>query len=144
MNHSLLAVLMVAVLGCGLPNLRSTPPKQSAPPLRFPRPGEIRRDVFTGPMMRAVWVADQDLRKYLEQHHAPQCLSSPDGVDYLVGDGEILLETSKKPVKVFYVSAWLNPQRCSVPESSLTEDGYDYIVSQDGKLLKATRIKHLE
>lgn len=52
-----------------------------------------------------------------------------DGVDYLVGDDEVLLETGKKPVKVFYVSAWLNPQRCSVPESSLTEDGYDYIVS---------------
>lgn len=146
MHRILLTVLSAAVLGCALPNLptRAAPGKQTDPSIRFPRPGEVRKDPFTGPMVRAIWVADQDLRKYLEGHHAPRCLASADGVDYLVGNGEIQQEGGKTPIKVFYVSAWLNPLRCNIPESSLTEDGYDYIVTHDGALLKAARVRHLE
>jgi hypothetical protein len=139
------AALLAALAGCA--NLaRPMPLKQHDRSIRFPRPGEVKQDPFPGPMLRAISVATQDIQRRLEREGAPRCLATPDGVDYMVGDGEMQLDANnnKKMTKVFYVSAWLNPKRCNVPESRFTEDGYDYIVTEDGRLLKAARLGHVE
>ena len=146
MNRVLLTVLFAALLGCAAARTPSRPPpaKQYDPALRFPRPGEIKRDPIDGPLLRAMWTAALDFQRHLEQDGAPRCLATSEGVDLLVGEGEVQLTGSKQPTKVFYISAWPNPKRCSVPESQFTDVSFDYIVAADGRLLKAASLRHTE
>lgn len=139
--------MTAGLLGCGSMNRTKQTDWSKLPrvSIRFPRPGEGGRDKVTGPMVRAISVAGLETRRYLQEHHLPECFATPEGTDFLVSDTEVPVDGGKKSMRVFYVTALLNPQHCNAPEDVASQiDGFDYIVSDQGQLLKAARIQHLE
>jgi hypothetical protein len=134
--------LAILPLACATPVVRVSPPQQRDPSLRFPLPGDEQQKLYSGPMVRAMSLTGLDLQKRMVEQSAPRCLASPEAIDYLVKEGEAKPD-GKKAVKVYYVSAWLNHARCGIPDGAGPDESLDYIITEDGKLLKS-RIRKAE